>query len=85
MYICPRRSLASSQLPLPTPRTLSSICLLPCVSKRVEDVQIYFQISETGRTNVGVIQTHISAARGLMGGHCLENIYLPHLFCEHNE
>ena len=51
----------------------------------MEDVQIYFQMSEIGRTNVGVIQTHVSAAWGLMGGHCLENIYLHHLFCKHNE
>lgn len=35
------------------------------------NVQIYFQISEMGRTTVGIIGTHISAWE-LMGGHCLE-------------
>lgn len=38
----------------------------------MEDAQIHFQLSEVGRTDVGILRTHISAAWGLMGGHGLE-------------
>lgn len=38
-----------------------------------------------GRTEVGLIQTHISAVWGLMGGRGLEALNLHHLFCEHSD
>lgn len=47
-----------------------------CVSNRVEDEKICFQISEIGKTGVGILNPAVCV---LLGGHCLKYLRAPSL------